>query len=205
MQKFNKLFDSLRGRIDINNSLVLNKNPLLLHISDTPSQFYPELKRIIKLINPQYIIHTGDLADNIKCEFKPSLLTKYKHEVKKLLKILNSSNTENIYLTLGNHDDYDFINKNKGRMKLYENVGEISINSLKLLFSHYPDYIKTTPADIYLFGHDIVPQSVFSDLYISLNGVNSINIINLETLEITCLNYPLGTNEARLNKNKIGI
>ncbi len=205
MSKFNKAIDALRGRVDINDSLISNKSPLLLHISDTPSQFYPELKRIINLINPEYIIHTGDLADNLKCEFKPSLLMKYRYEVKKLLKILNKSSAEKIYLALGNHDDYDFISDNKGRLEVYSDVGELEFNNIKLVYSHYPEYIKNPHADIYLFGHDIKPESVFSDLYISLNGVNSINIINLETLEIQCLNYPMGTNSARLNKNKIGL
>ena len=206
MSKFNKAIDALRGRVDINDSLISNKSPLLLHISDTPSQFYPELKRIINLINPEYIIHTGDLADNLKCEFKPSLLMKYRYEVKKLLKILNKSSAKKIYLALGNHDNYDFINDNKGRLRVCKDSCELEFDNIKkLVFSHYPDSIKPPYADIYLFGHNIEPESVFSDLYISLNGVNSINIINLETLEIQCLNYPMGTNSARLNKNKIGL
>ena len=206
MSKFNKVIDALRGRVDINDSLISNKSPLLLHISDTPSQFYPELKRIINMINPEYIIHTGDLADNIKCEFKPSLLVKYRYEVKKLLKILNKSSAKKIYLALGNHDDHDFIKDNKGRLEVCTDACELEFNNInKLVFSHYPHSIKTPHADIYLFGHNIEPESIFSDLYISLNGVNSINIINLETLEIQCLNYPMGTNSARLNKNKIGL
>lgn len=206
MPKLNKLIDVLRGRIAIDDSLILNNSPLLLHISDTPSQFYPELERIIKLIDPKYIIHTGDLADNIKCELKPSLLAKYRHEVKKLLKILNKSNAEKIYLSLGNHDDYDYINNNKGRIEVCNDACELKFDNInKLVFSHYPDAIKPPHADIYLFGHDIKPESEFSDLYISLNGINSINIINLDTLEVVCLDYPMGTDEARLNKNKIGI
>lgn len=206
MPTLNKILDALRGRIEIDDSLIINKSPLLLHISDTPSQFYPELKRIIKVLDPLYIIHTGDLADNLKCEFKPSLLIKYRHEVKKLLKILNESNAEKVYLALGNHDDYDFIYDNKGRLEICNDACELKFDNIdKLVFSHYPDSIKKPHADIYLFGHDIKPESVFSDLYISLNGINSINIINLETLEITCLKYPLGTDDARLNKNKIGI
>lgn len=205
MRSFSKLIDTIRGRVDIDDSLISNNSPLLLHISDTPSQFYPELERIIKLLNPKYIVHTGDLADNIKCEFKPSLLLKYRHEVKKLLRILNTCNAEKIYITLGNHDDHNFINNNCGRIEVYDSVAELNLNNRKLVLSHYPDCIKTTDANIYLFGHDIVPESIFSDLYISLNGINSINIINLETLEINCLAYPIGTDDARLNKNRIGI
>lgn len=205
MIKFKKTIHTLRGKVDIDESLISNRSPLLLHISDTPSQFYPELKRIINLINPEYIIHTGDLADNIKCEFKPSLLIRYRHEVKKLLKTLNNSSAQ-VYLALGNHDDHDFINDNKGRLQVCKDACELNFDNInKLVFSHYPNCIKPPYADMYLFGHNIEPESVFSDLYISLNGINTINVINLETLEIVCLDYPLGTNSARLNKNKIGI
>lgn len=201
-----KAINMLRGKVDICESLIINKSPLLLHISDTPSQFYPELKRIIKVLKPKYIIHTGDLADNIKCELRPSLLVKYRHEVKKLLKILKESDAEKIYLALGNHDDFDFIKAHKGRLDICKDVCELSFDNInKLLFSHYPDGMKKNESDIYLFGHDIEPESSVSDSYISLNGINSINIINLDTLEIHFIAYPMGTDDARLNKNKIGI
>lgn len=206
MPSFSKAINALMGRVDISDSLILNKSPLLLHISDTPSQFYPELKRIISLLQPQYIIHTGDLADNIKCELRPSLLVKYRYEVKKLLKILNESSAKEVYLALGNHDDFDFVRDNRGRLEVCKDECEISFENItRLIFSHYPQYTKKTKSGIYLFGHDIEPKTYISDSYISLNGINSINIINLDSLEIFFIDYPLGTDEARLNKNKMGI
>jgi hypothetical protein len=35
------------------------KGPLLLHISDTPSGIYNDIFKIIDIIKPQYIVHTG--------------------------------------------------------------------------------------------------------------------------------------------------
>lgn len=180
-----------------------NNSNLLLHISDTPSQFYPELKRIINLIGPRYIIHTGDLADNIKTEFSASLLTKYKYEAKKLLNILNSANTENTYITIGNHDNYDFVDENKGKLQVYSKMGEIDINNTKFAFSHYWDYVKEEKADIYLFGHDIEQKTLITDSGIYLNGIISINLINLDTMEVKSIKYPFGTNAARMNKKRI--
>lgn len=205
MLKLNKLIDIIRGRIHIDNSVTLNNSPLLLHISDTPSQFYPELSRIIKLLDPKYIIHTGDLADNIKTEFSPSLSTKYQYEAKKILLMLNSSGVENIYISLGNHDDYNFVDKNKGKLQIYDKVGEVNINNTKFAFSHYSDYLKQIDADVYLFGHNIEPKTSFSDLGIYLNGINSINVINLDTLLVKCIKYPFGTDSARMNQTGIRI
>lgn len=205
MMKFNKFINAIRGRVHLDNSLNKDNSPILLHISDTPSGFYPELARIIKLIQPDYIIHTGDLADNIKTEFSPSLLTKYKYEVDKLLKILNSSSTENIYITIGNHDDYNFLDQNKGKLKIYNELGEISIKDRKYIFSHYWEYLKREEADIFLFGHDIEKETMITDSGIYLNGILSINIVNLDTLEVKTIKYPIGTNSARLKQHMIRI
>lgn len=205
MTKLNKFVNNIRGRVHLDNSLHSNNSPLLLHISDTPSGFYPELNRIIKLIEPAYIIHTGDLADNIKTELAPSLLTKYKYEVAKLLAILNSANTENIYVSIGNHDDYDFLDQNKGKLKIYNKIGELNIQDTKFAFSHYWNYLKKQEADIFLFGHNIEQKNLITESGIYLNGIISINIINLDTLEVKSIKYPLGTDSARLKKNMIRI
>lgn len=203
MIKFNKLINTIMGRVNIDSSLTSNNSNLLLHISDTPSQFYPELKRIINLIGPRYIIHTGDLADNIKTEFSPSLLAKYKYEVTKVLNILNSSNAENTYISIGNHDDYIFLNKNKGEIEIYTDIGELNINNTKFVFSHYWEYLKKERADIYLFGHDIDQKTLVAESGIYLNGIISINIINLDSLEVISIKYPFGTDAARMNKKRI--
>lgn len=203
MPNLNKFIDKIIGRVNIDTSLTLNNSNLLLHISDTPSQFYPELNRIIKLISPRYIIHTGDLVDNIKIELSPSLLTKYKYEVKKILDILNSANTDNIYVTIGNHDDYDFIDNNKGKIKIYTKMEGININNTKLVFSHYWDYLKQETADIYLFGHDVETKTSITESGIYLNGILSINIINLDTMEVNSIKYPFGTDSARMKLSRI--
>ena len=38
----------------------------LLHVSDTPSVFYPDLARLLVAVRPRFVVHTGDLADEIK-------------------------------------------------------------------------------------------------------------------------------------------
>lgn len=205
MANFNKFFNAILGRSHIDSSLIQSNSPILLHISDTPSQFYPELNRIIKLLDPKYIVHTGDLADNLKTEISPSLFVQYQHEVKKLLSMLNSSNTDNIHLTMGNHDDYDFVDKHSGKLQIHDAVGELYINEAKFVFSHYSDYLKQKDADVYLFGHNPEAKTQVTDSGIYLNGINSINIINLDTLDVGFLKYPYGTDPARTKHRRIKI
>ncbi|HHI00115.1 MAG TPA: metallophosphoesterase, partial [Thermococcus litoralis] len=38
----------------------------IMHISDTPDNIYPFILNLIEKSRPDYIIHTGDLVDNIK-------------------------------------------------------------------------------------------------------------------------------------------
>lgn len=205
MVTFNKFFNAILGRSHIDSSLISNNSPLLLHISDTPSQFYPKLNRIIKILEPKYIIHTGDLADNLKTELSPSLFVQYQREVKKLLALLNSSNTENIHLTMGNHDDYHFVDKHSGKLEIHDAIGELYINEAKFIFSHYSDYLKERDADVYLFGHSPKHETQVTESGIYLNGINSINIINLDTLAVDFLKYPYGTNPARTEHRRIKI
>jgi hypothetical protein len=58
-------FTSIHRPEDLLNDV---KGPVLLHISDTPSEIYPFIFKIIDVLKPKYIIHTGDLADNVKLE-----------------------------------------------------------------------------------------------------------------------------------------
>jgi hypothetical protein len=53
-------FTSIHRPEDLLNDV---KGPVLLHISDTPSEIYPFIFKIIDVLKPKYIIHTGDLAE----------------------------------------------------------------------------------------------------------------------------------------------
>jgi hypothetical protein len=41
---------------------------MMLHVSDTPFAFYRCLERIIDILLPPCILHTGDFVDEIKLE-----------------------------------------------------------------------------------------------------------------------------------------
>ncbi|CDF58680.1 metallophosphoesterase [Thermobrachium celere] len=76
MKKFIHTLYYISGKIYIPSSLLKVRNTIL-HISDTPSNIYPELIRLVKKLSPDYIIHTGDVVDNIKLELYPFKLKEY--------------------------------------------------------------------------------------------------------------------------------
>lgn len=199
------IINLLFGRTILDDASKFDDHPRLFHISDTPSQFYPELKRILSELEPDYIIHTGDLADNIKIGLYKSSFHRYKHEVRILLKILHESKAKEIVLTLGNHDDYDFVSKHKGRLMVFEGPGELEIEGVKVAFSHYYSDLKGLSADIRLYGHDLDSAVDDKNSEKDLNGIVSMSLIDLVTLEVKRIEYPFGIDNSRLNRNKLGI
>jgi len=187
--------------------LVIDNNPTLLHISDTPSQLYPELARIIRILKPDYIIHTGDLVDNLKLQIHPSLQVRYERELKCLFKIMENSIAKKIYFSLGNHDDPAVVLKLAGRIQVFANRSQLKLSGIDIDVSHYPpptgNQNGSTSSCFYLYGHDLNLPSHQTDSAVYLNGIEAMHFINLKTGQYIALNYPLGTDSARLNYHRI--
>jgi predicted MPP superfamily phosphohydrolase len=204
MSILKEIIHAILGRSRLDHASIHSEHPRLLHISDTPSQFYSELERIINMLEPEYIIHTGDLADNIKIGNYKSSMQKYKYESKKLLRILQKSNARRVLLSLGNHDDFDFVSRHSKGLQVFDEPEIVELEGRKIAFSHYGSELKDISSDVRLFGHDLDQINKIESCTLDLNGVISINLIDLVTLEVERINYPIGTDDARLNRKKIG-
>lgn len=205
MAGFRRILNSILGRVHIEQELTDSNRLSLLHISDTPSSLYPEIKRVIKVLKPDYIVHSGDIADDIKLHMHPSYLNRYKHEAKKMLRILNSSSAKGLYLSLGNHDDLEFVKKHAGRIDVIEDKKLLEIDNKSFAICHYSDHLTDVDADIYLYGHDlsIESQSIGEKVY--LNGISAIHLIDVATLDVVKIDYPIGTDNQRLKRRKTNL
>lgn len=192
------------GGIQIPKELKDREFEILVHISDTPNVIYGDLKYLLSEIKPEYIVHTGDLVDNIKLELYPQKIDLYKKFVKVIVKIIDDNVVNQAWLVMGNHDDSTKI-KNLPNVQIIEDLEEIEIDKRKFCISHYGLKTRQKKSDYHLFGHDLMleTQSYHNEQY--LNGLEHIHIINLTTGEILFLKYPRGTNDYRLNKYKLGI
>lgn len=197
------------GRVELDEALAIERGSRLLHISDTPSQLYPELKRIVGLLKPDYIVHTGDLVDNLKLQLQPSLSARYEREFVALARILLDSSAQGIYLALGNHDDAAMVTRHAGRALVFPAGGRAKLGSLDIEFCHYAPGVdgrsEAPRADLYLYGHDLSRpgERVNGSLY--LNGIESMHCIDLRSGSYADILYPLGTEAARLNQYRIRI
>ncbi len=194
----------IMGRVIIPKN-ILNDDPKILHISDTPSFIYSELVRVIKIIKPEYIIHTGDVSDDIKLEMYPWKKDIYKGNIKKFSEKLLPATDSKLIFCLGNHDDKEILGHYFGIENVFAGANTIFIAKKRISFSHYIEDIEKVKSDYYLFGHSRHRLSYVSSGKFYLNGIQGINVINLKTLEITSINYPMGTDDSRQNKIKIGL
>ena len=204
MIHFKKNLYYLLGKIHLDIDEIDMTHPLLLHVSDTPSIFFSELSRIIKLINPELIIHTGDLVDNIKLQLYPGAIRHYEREVLSLLKILQYSSAKEIHISIGNHDSSEYIHSKSGRILVHDSPFKLYTHGYEIAFDHYFQNLESLNASLYLYGHDLSEEPQESDA-IYLNGISTLNIIDLNDLKIYRYAYPWGIDDARLNKKGIGI
>lgn len=191
----------LTGKVYLVERTIQKKGLRILHVSDTPSQFYPELARLIKQLSPDYIIHTGDLVDNIKLERTKVGLTRYYREVNVLKRCLSIPTIKGVFISLGNHDDSKYIHEHFIDFTITDTFGVLEICGHKIAYSHYVDQLTNVDADLCLYGHDM-DREIRAKHF--LNGITDIHIIDLEPLHVVSLPYPMGVDDARLRRSKYG-
>ncbi|SDK19033.1 metallophosphoesterase family protein [Natronincola ferrireducens] len=180
------------------------KGPFLLHISDTPQEIYPYILRLVKTLRPAYIVHTGDMVDDIKLEILPNQIDRYKIALNKFITGLESSTSAMIYYVMGNHDAYEVV-KEISIKGIPLTKGHIMIEGIDFYVNHY--HIEdSSKKDYYLYGHSFEPKAYKTDEYVGLNGLNVINVLDLTTKVIYALPYPFATNQFRkMKQRRIGL
>ncbi|KUK17793.1 metallophosphoesterase [Thermococcus sibiricus] len=171
--------------------LLETSEPKIMHISDTPDNIYSFILNLIEKSRPEYIIHTGDLVDNIKLERRPELKERYKKRAKELLDILENSNAT-VYIVPGNEDDPKILKKFSRRAKIIKPGDIIEIEGIRLALAHEPYELKNNKhIDFALYGHN------FKVIEKGLNGVLNINFILPYSKRVITIKYPDGTNFER--------
>ncbi|WP_297478704.1 metallophosphoesterase [Thermococcus sp.] len=170
---------------------------LIMHISDTPEKVYTFIAELIDEYKPDVIIHTGDLADNIKLERKPELRPLYIGAVRKLARILKSSGAE-LYIVPGNEDDVELVKKFFGK-SVVEPGSVIEINGKTLALGHTWEDVADKNTDFKLYGHNfrVIPKG--------LNAVLGVNFVFLPSGMVVRMDYPVGTDTARGYKLRRGL
>lgn len=169
----------------------------LLHISDTPSGIYGYLSRLLKRVNPSVVVHTGDLADDIKLELYPGEREHYRAAARKLLNILQAPHRK-VVLALGNHDERELLPCLSSDCVVCDDAREMMFQGASFRVSHYVECLLGQPARFNLFGHcPDTPSYEDGEGRCFLNGLEWMRLIDPRSGEIRHIKYPRGTDNAR--------
>ncbi|MGI6703706.1 MAG: metallophosphoesterase [Clostridia bacterium] len=188
----------LQNGINVPGELESSGEFKVLHLSDTPSTIYPAITDMLAALRPDAIIHTGDIADDIKLGDSRRYLRQYRRTVEPFLKSLALS-TAQFYIVPGNHDSEPFIESNVPPGSVVNPGFVINIGGTSFGVAHYlsdlPDGARYN-----LYGHNLdMPDGPGDAVF--LNGVRTINVILLPSGKVISLRYPNGTNHYRKYRN----
>lgn len=171
----------------------------IMHISDTPESIYAHIYKMVNYSQPDIIIHTGDIVDNLKLEDQGErLFDVYREKASEFISNLEKLSDARIIYVPGNHDNLNIITNNINSSEVITEGSIIELNGIKVALAHYPEKI-SSEAEINLFGHR--GKTSFSDLDQYLNGISNINFLLLPSKEIYKINYPWVVNQGRKYKN----
>lgn len=194
----------LSGSIYLPDSVKNMSGERILHISDTPTSFYPSLRKLLKALKPDYIIHTGDLVDNIKLQLYPRSIPRYEASLKPLIGMLENSSAKAIWLCLGNHDHEATVRRYVKRSIIVPDQLTCQIGALGVSMSHYSHRLLQNPSALNFFGHDLTTQTHHHEGISYFNGISNLHVISALTGEYHALPYPWGTDDNRLGKGRVG-
>jgi predicted phosphodiesterase len=186
----------LLNRPYLHPALLAAERPLILHISDTPRPAFPYVYRLVRQLAPEYLVHTGDIVDDIKLEIRPQEVGAYRREIETFLPRLEQAPVGTIYLVPGNHDDTSVLQACATRAEFLPEGTTLDLAGLSVAVSHkYDETIEQ--ADFYLFGHTPVPDHHERGAMVCLNGVSTITVIETPSRRLHMLPYPSGTDSVR--------
>ena len=193
-------------RVGLNPPL-LDGRDMILHISDTPSTMFPYLRRAIQRLRPTWVVHTGDLVDDIKLEFRPGLMDLYRKKLRVLLEVLTEETCGTILLT-GNHDHLPTLLEmtENSSIQVWSKPGRFFIGSFRFRAGHTYDDVIEDAVEYNLFGHNLEHlTSIDSCGRFFLNGLEEMHLIHMETGDVIPIKYPPGTDDARLERKRVSL
>lgn len=182
-----------------------NDSIKLIHLTDTPSQIHKELKRLILAVKPKYVIHTGDICDDVKLERSPRKIDLYDSKMSRFAKLMSTCPDTKFYFVIGNHDDHSTVSKHFPNAVIFDHTGLIE-NELGLFcVAHEFNEIHNVNADYFLFGHDMNQNSKLMNDQWLLNGLEHIYVFSGKPTHITTIEYPYSTDSYRQKKSWVRI
>ena len=181
------------------------KGEVVLHISDTPSTVYGTLALLIKALSPRWIIHTGDLADEVKLGLYPRELPRYRNKLGGLRSALQSHPEADVFIVTGNHDHEETVREFFSRSQIFVHSGRTELCGVGFNLSHERSMLAAPPMAYNLFGHEPGGGESCGGGCQYLNGLSNVHVISPSEGKVFRLNYPGYVKDGRLGRRKRGL
>lgn len=178
---------------------------IILHISDTPSTVYGALGKLARTLAPRWIVHTGDLADDVKLELSPRELPRYRAKLMELKSALADCGGPGLVFVTGNHDHEPTVKEVFPESLVFREKGRIELCGEGFNLSHDRRGLDGPPLKYNLFGHEPDREHGETGGSFFLNGLSGVHVIIPSSGKIFCLPYPGYVDDGRLAKRKRGL
>lgn len=123
------------GEITLPKGIEEIRGTKILHIGDTDSTWYPYFIRLIEVVKPDIILHTGDTSDEVKVGRIPGTRHEYLTKVRVLLEAMDKSGARLIF-TSGNNDLPQELHKMVPRMEIYPANSVLTLDGVECRVGH---------------------------------------------------------------------
>lgn len=147
----------------------------VLHIGDTSSYTYPYYEALIEKIQPNVILHTGDIADEVKVGSAPDREAEYVTGLRKMADILKKSGADKIYIVPGNNDLLERIKQYAPFAEIVPPDTQVEIGGITCTLAHAWYEVKTD-SQWYFYGHGLSNET-HTPAMNRPNGVCRFNVI----------------------------
>ena len=125
----------------------------LLHIGDTESCQFPYYKKIIEMVRPNIILHTGDMVDELKVGRISGLEKEYFSKLKILADIMISSGAR-LIIVPGNNDISEYITQLFPNAEIFNENSVVNIDGVECRIGHQSTNM-TFDKEWNFYGHTI--------------------------------------------------
>ncbi len=125
----------------------------VLHIGDTYSNFYPFFRKLIATVKPDVIIHTGDLADEVKVGRIPTVRYEYNSKIRRIIDVMDQSGAR-LIIVPGNNDVFEEVEMLCPRAEVLPEDSIITIEGVECRVGHQVNHI-TYDKDWSFYGHGL--------------------------------------------------
>ena len=139
--------------------LKANSGAKVLHISDTHSACYAYYQRLIEEIQPEVIIHTGDLVDELKAGRIEGARPFWRNTAPIILQIMENT-TARVIIVPGNNDLEDELKTLVQGAEVLDRNTVVDLYGKQFLLCHELNRMdESAQADIYLYGHGLTGET----------------------------------------------